>query len=189
MIFIVIRGFTYRSVRVQTFRGPGPQPHRRPGGVWIFVVKVHRETDGIVIDVVAGPAHLYTKRPLQPSRVSASDQNRSSRNMSESTTGWLAIAGTAVLYASLLGWMIRSGRRWSRKANVKRRLLVNADGQLLWRTVRGRCLVGGSSGSQEISWGRWAASPDKSRGNEWAVRGAIRPAEAARLARGPRKQW
>jgi hypothetical protein len=59
--------------------------------------------------------------------------------------------------------MILKVRRSSRKSKIKRRLLVNEDGQLVWRTVRSRCLVGASNDKRQVDWGRWADHA------EWAI--------------------
>jgi hypothetical protein len=59
--------------------------------------------------------------------------------------------------------MFFHARRRNPKAKIKRRMLVNEDSHLLWRTVRGRLLVGGSDGKQQISWGLWADDAD------WAI--------------------
>jgi hypothetical protein len=74
---------------------------------------------------------------------------------------WLVIGA---LYAPFFWYMIRNYRRSSRKARIKRRMLVKEEsGQLAWRTVRGRCLVGSSDSQQQVDWGRWAGDA------EWAV--------------------
>jgi hypothetical protein len=83
--------------------------------------------------------------------------------MSDSTTAVLMTSAYGIVYGSLIWYMIRSHRRWSRKAKIKRRLLVNEDGQPVWRTVRGRCLVGGSDDKQQIHWGLHADDA------EWAI--------------------
>ena len=83
--------------------------------------------------------------------------------ISPTNTGLLIGAVIVIVYAPVATWMIIQGRRWDRKAKIKRRLLVNEDGQFVWRTVRGRCLVGGSDKKQQISWGRWADDTD------WAI--------------------
>ena len=58
------------------------------------------------------------------------------------TQGWWVVAGTVALSLASVGFAYSQLRRSSPKANVKRRMLVKEDGRLIWRTVRGKCLVG-----------------------------------------------
>ena len=87
------------------------------------------------------------------------------------TTTWIAIA-MIVWAAALIWFMIHSARRWDRKAYWKQRLLVKEDdGRILWRTVRGRFLVGNFNRKHEFVSGVWAR-PDadkKLEANEWAI--------------------
>jgi hypothetical protein len=76
---------------------------------------------------------------------------------------WVTLAVTGAVYVPLFWWLIRTFRRSSRKAMVKRRLLVKEDGQPVWCTVRGRLLVGSSGSKQQVDWGRWADQA------EWVV--------------------
>ena len=76
----------------------------------------------------------------------------------ESIRTILGFAGVMSLYGSA-GWFIWSGRRWSRKATTKRRLLVKDENGLpMWRTVNARVLVGwvGSKGVVSTTLDRWA---------------------------------
>jgi hypothetical protein len=79
---------------------------------------------------------------------------------------WIFALIMWVIYSPMLGWLIWKTRRASPRANVKRRLLVkDADGQLVWHTVRGRILVGWQdSKEQVVSSGRWGED-----GRDWAV--------------------
>jgi hypothetical protein len=83
-----------------------------------------------------------------------------------STQGWWVVAATWALCCAVVGILYSQLRQWSRKANVKRRLLVKEDGRLMWRTVRGKCLVGSPGSKGEVS-GRWS-SQDKDC-QDWAV--------------------
>jgi hypothetical protein len=71
---------------------------------------------------------------------------------------WIVLAGGGLLYGAVFAWMIRSNRRWSRKARTKRRLLVkDQDGQPMWCSVRGRVLVGWLNSKGEITSGAVAS--------------------------------
>jgi hypothetical protein len=73
---------------------------------------------------------------------------------------------------SSLGLVYFLTRKWNRKALVKRRLLVKEDRQFVWRTIRGKCLVGWPNGKGEISSGEWTKTVDAETGEwgqEWAV--------------------
>jgi hypothetical protein len=77
----------------------------------------------------------------------------------------------------LIWSVIGSSRHHRRKANEWLRLLVKEDDEILWRTVRGRLLVGYSSRRQEVIAGRWGKLPaagKDSYGEEWAVIWTVR---------------
>jgi hypothetical protein len=86
---------------------------------------------------------------------------------------WLIIgAMTAVgLLPTIL--MYRRHRGWSRRARVKRRLLVmKEDRQCVWHTVKGKLLVGWSDSNGAVTSGSWSQGEpgtERWRGQDWAV--------------------
>jgi hypothetical protein len=60
------------------------------------------------------------------------------------------IVGASLGYIIFLWWM-GWHRLWNRRAFVKRRLLVEEEGQRLWRVVRARVLVGWPRNAGEIN--------------------------------------
>ena len=50
---------------------------------------------------------------------------------------------------------------------VKRRLLVKEDGNFVWRSIRGKCLVGWPNSKGEIRWGEWSKRGEGRQ--EWVV--------------------
>jgi hypothetical protein len=83
--------------------------------------------------------------------------------MTDNHISWWVIIAVWIPGFAMLIWVILQARRSSPKAMIKRRLLVNEDGQTVWRVVRGRCLVGGSNRKQVVEWGQWADDTD------WAI--------------------
>jgi hypothetical protein len=81
---------------------------------------------------------------------------------------WLVSA--LAVYGAVFGGIIWHSRRFSRKAKVKRRLLVkDEDGQLVWRTVKGRMLVGYPDLKGVVTSGYWASFESDKWGDSWAV--------------------
>ena len=56
-------------------------------------------------------------------------------------TGYIVILVSVLFYAGLFAWVNRP-RQWNQKARLERRLLVEEQGNIVWRTVRARYLVG-----------------------------------------------
>jgi hypothetical protein len=83
----------------------------------------------------------------------------------------LALEGA--FFVGVVWWMTTRGRQWNRKARVKRRLLVEENGEIVWRTSRARYLVGSPSSKGELSWGlsvpREKHEKDEPWSDEWAV--------------------
>jgi hypothetical protein len=86
--------------------------------------------------------------------------------------GWVISGVLVALYMPFLIWMYLKMRSESRKAKIKRRLLVMEEGQPVWRTVRGALLVGWPGRKQRVHSGPWATSsdgPEWDTGTRWAI--------------------
>jgi len=83
--------------------------------------------------------------------------------MSQTAQTWMVVIAAVAAYAGGLGWLYFYYRKWDRKARTKRRLLVNEDGQIVWRVVRGKVLVGWPNGKGEISSGLWSRTGEEFR--------------------------
>ena len=68
---------------------------------------------------------------------------------------WVISGVLVALYMPFLIWMYLKMRSGSRKAKIKRRLLVMEEGQPVWRTVRGALLVGWPGRKQRVHSGPW----------------------------------
>jgi hypothetical protein len=84
----------------------------------------------------------------------------------------LTVIPTVALSGCLIWTATASSRRALRKANQPLRLLVKEGDEILWRTVRGRLLVGYADMREEVVagvWGKLAGSGKDSCGEEWSV--------------------
>jgi hypothetical protein len=61
----------------------------------------------------------------------------------------LLIAGIVAYVAVLFLFMYQ--RPWNRRVYVKRRLLVEENGEVFWRTVRARVLLGGADSDRTVN--------------------------------------
>jgi hypothetical protein len=85
---------------------------------------------------------------------------------------WFLVLWMIAVCGCLIWSATGSRRRWSGKANVHLRLLVKEGDEILWRTVRGRLLVGYAHSKQAVVGGLRANKREaekRSYGNEWAV--------------------
>jgi hypothetical protein len=75
---------------------------------------------------------------------------------------WLWLVAGLVLYIGGLWWLF-SHRQWNRKARVRRRLLVEENGQPVWRTVRARYLVGWPDSDGALASGMYIPNENRDR--------------------------
>ena len=86
--------------------------------------------------------------------------------MAQTNEGWWIVGVMCMASLSSLGYIYLLTRKWSRKARVKLWLLVKEDGNFVWRSIRGKCLVGWPNSRGEISAGQWSKDEDL---RDWAV--------------------